>query len=426
MKNARSMRASPTPAHSPLTAIDFGEFRRGWHILLLSTVGVATSVSAVLLYGFGAMVIPLQQALGWARGDLQIAIAFMSIGAIASSQVAGWLNQRYGLRKVTLCSLAALALGLFCMTQLRGTVWSLYIGFMLLALAGVGTLQITWSELVNLWFERNRGLALSVILSGTGIAAIVMPPLVSAAVERWGWQAGFIAMGALPLLAAMPLVLRWMTPANSVVQCSADAGGAARPALTGLGFREALTTGKFWRCNLALTLIVAAVVGMVTNTVPLLRDRGLSAQQASSIFSSFGVSLILGRVVVGYLVDRFWAPGVAALALAMPALGCVLFATADAQVAPLVAATMLIGIGSGAEFDIAAFLVARYFGMRNYGRLFGVHLGLVTAGAAASPVLFAALYRNTGSYTAMLACCFACFAIGPLLLLTMGRYPILK
>lgn len=417
--------AAFTPQHAS-KALDLSEFKRGWHILLLSTIGVATSVSAILLYGFGTMVIPLQKAFGWARGDLQIAIAFMSIGAIVSSQVAGWLNNRYGMRKVTLCSLAALACGLFGMTQIRGPVWSLYVGFMLLALAGVGTLQITWSHIVNLWFERNRGLALSIILSGTGIAAIIMPPLVSWAVERWGWQAGFIAMGSLPLLASIPLVMRWMTPANSLVQVNAGPQGGARAAVTGLSFRQAMRSAKFWRYNLALTLVVAAVVGMVTNTVPLLRDRGLSAQQAASIFSTFGVSLILGRVVVGYLVDRFWAPAVAACALALPAIGCVLFATADAQVVPLVVATMMIGIGSGAEFDIAAFLVARYFGMREYGRLFGVHLGLVTAGAAASPLLFAALYSVTGSYNAMLICCFCCFVIGPALLLTLGRYPVLK
>lgn len=416
----RRDRQSARPAN------DFSEFKRGWHILLLSTVGVATSVSAILLYGFGAMVIPLQQAFGWARGDLQVAIAFMSIGAVLSSQIAGWLNARYGMRLVTVCSLSALAAGLLCMTQIRGSVWSLYIGFMLLALAGVGTLQITWSHIVNLWFERNRGLALSVILSGTGVAAIVMPPLVSWAVGRWGWQAGFVAMGALPLLAAMPLTLFWMTATNSLMQRSAGPGSAERAAATGLTFHEAMRSAKFWRCNLALTLVVAAVVGMVTNTVPLLRDRGLSAQQAASVFSSFGVSLILGRVVVGYLVDRFWAPGVAALALALPAIGCVLFYTAGSDVALLVAATMMIGIGSGAEFDIAAFLVARYFGMREYGRLFGVHLGLVTAGAAASPLLFALLYRSSGSYSAMLACCLACFVIGPALLLTLGRYPVLK
>ncbi|MNF87202.1 Major Facilitator Superfamily protein [compost metagenome] len=172
-----------------------------------------------------------------------------------------------------------------------------------------------------------------------------------------------------------------------------------------------------------MTLVVSCVVGMVTNIVPLLQDRGLSALQASQVFSSFGVSLILGRLLVGYLIDRLWAPGVASLALLMPAFACGIFAYGDSSIALYTLATLLVGVGAGAEFDIAAFLIARYFGMRDYGRLFGAHLGLITAGAAISPLLFAGLFKLTGGYSAMLLFSFICFVVGPLLLLTLGGYP---
>ena len=113
----------------------------------------------------------------------------------------------------------------------------------------------------------------------------------------------------------------------------------------------------------------------------------------------------------------------AAVALALPALGCLLFGTVQTEVPLLVLATVLVGIGAGAEFDLSAFLVARYFGMRDYGRLFGVHLGLITAGTALSPLLFGALFKMNGTYGATLGYCVACFLIGPLLILTLGRYP---
>ena len=77
----------------------------------------------------------------------------------------------------------------------------------------------------------------------------------------------------------------------------------------------------------------------------------------------------------------------------------------------------------GAEFDIAAFLVARYFGLREYGRLFGVHQGLNTVASALAPLLFAFLLSRTGSYSPMLIYAIACSLIGPLLLLTLGRVP---
>jgi MFS family permease len=317
-------------------ALNLTEFKLGWRALLVAVVGVATSVNATLLYGFSSMIGPLEKAFGWTRAELQPAITFLFLGAIISSQVVGWLNKRYGLRRVTLISLVALVCGFLLLTQIRGSVWSLYIGFMMIAWAGLGTLQVTWTNLVNLWYERNRGLALAITLSGTGVAAIVMPPLVTRVTGQYGWQGGFVVMAMLAAVFAIPLVAVWMRANIS------EAGSASHsPAvpLTGMAFREGLRTAKFWRCNIALTLVVSAILGIVTNGVPILRERGMSATEAGQIFSSFGISLILGRIVVGYLVDRLWAPGVAAVALALPAIGCVLFAFAGANVPLLVAAT---------------------------------------------------------------------------------------
>ena len=182
---------------------------------------------------------------------------------------------------------------------------------------------------------------------------------------------------------------------------------------------------KFWTLNLALTLVVSAMVGMVTNTVPLLRDLGLTATQAGSVFGSFGIALITGRLAAGWLIDRLWAPGVAAVALALPALGCLMLWGADASTsrALLVLAVCLVGVGTGAEFDLSAYLVSRYFGLLHYGRLFGIHLSLITAGSMLAPFLFAAMYKASGGYAPMLAYAVACCSVGPLLLLTLGRMP---
>ncbi|MGE6530242.1 MFS transporter [Pseudomonas sp. NPDC077382] len=404
---------------------DNTEFKRGWRILILAIVGVATSSSSLLLYSFSSMVIPLEEAMGWPRAELQASITALSLGTIIAAQLAGWLNLRYGLRLVTLISLVTLALSMFALSRASGSIWMLYLGFFLVPLAGLGTLQVTWSHLVNLWFEENRGFALAIILSGSGLAAIMLPLITTWAISRWDWRAGFIALGALPVLLALPLALRWLLPVAKGYASHSMQSGAER-SHPGMLLCDALRSWRFWICNLSMTLVVSCVVGMVTNIIPLLRDKGIAAEQASQIFSTFGISLILGRLVVGYLIDRLWAPGVAAVALLMPALACLVFLYADASIWLFVLATLLVGLGAGAEFDIAAFLIARYFGMRDYGRLFAVHLGLITAGAAAAPLLFGALYGASGSYTGLLAFCCICFTVGPLLLLGLGGYPVFE
>jgi MFS family permease len=405
-------------------ALDLTEFRLHWRVVFLAMLGLGVAANASMLYAFGPLMIPLQSAFGWSRGDLQTAVSFLFAGAVIAAQLVGWLNLRYGMRRVTVVSLAALSLVFALMTQMGSSIWWLYLMFALLPIAGMGTIHITWSHLVNLWYERNRGLALAVMLSGTGLSAVFIPSAVTWAIGRWNWQAAFLLLALLPVVLVLPLALRWMeTPAGRRAALAAQTGPV--PEVVGMPFGQALRSGKFWLLNLSLAVFVGAMVSMVSNTVPLLRDKGLSAAEASQVFAGFGVSLIAGRVLVGYLIDRLWAPGVAAVALTMPALGCLLLATTSIdQTGYLILATVLVGIGTGAEFDIAAFLVSRYFGMRAYGRLFGVHVSLITIASALAPWLFGQLYNSTGSYTAMLTICGAIFLIAPLLLLPLGRYPV--
>ena len=410
------------PDTSLSAALDLTEFRLGWRTVLMAMLGLGVAANASLLYAFGALVIPLQHAFGWSRGNLQPAISFLFGGAVIGAQLVGWLNERYGMRRVTIASLIALAATFALMPLMGRSIGWLYLMFALLPIAGMGTMHITWTHLVNLWFERNRGLALAVMLSGTGLSAILIPSAVTWVIGRWNWQAAFLLLALLPLVLVLPLVLRWLQTPGS--QHASRHGTPPVQARAGLAFRDALHSPRFWALNIALSLVVAATVSMVSNTVPLLRDKGLSAAEASHIFGSFGVSLIGGRLIIGYLIDRLWAPAVAAIALAMPALGCVLLSTAGAdQPGTLTLATLLIGLGAGAEFDIAAYLMARYFGMRDYGRLFGIHVALITIAAALAPWIFGRIYTLTGSYSTMLAICGAAFLLGALTLLPLGRYP---
>lgn len=425
---------SPVPAVglAPSAAIDLTEFKASWRIIVVSLLGLAVAANASMLYAFGSLVLPLQAAFGWTRGEIQPAISFLFGGAVLAAHLGGMANHRWGLRRVTPVSLIALAAVFAAMTLMGKSIWWYYALCALLPIAGMGTMHITWTHLVNLWFERNRGLALALMLSGTGLSATFLPAGVAWAVERWGWQAAFWLLAALPVVLVLPLSLRWMKlPSDAVAGATAAENRATASAAAerlerqgGMPYGEAMRSARYWALNLALMAVVGVMVTMVSNTVPLLRDNGLSAAEAGRIFGAFGLSLIGGRVLVGYLIDRLWAPGVAAVALTLPALGCLLLhATAVDQPTLLMLATMLVGVGAGAEFDIAAYLMSRYFGMRDYARLFGLHCSLITLAATLTPWGFGLLYTAAGSYTAMLTICGLVFLLAPLALLLLGRYP---
>src|SRR5690606_39441228 len=143
------------------------------------------------------------------------------------------------------------------------------------------------------------------------------------------------------------------------------------------------------------------------------RHTRFSRDWSSDVCSSdLGVSLVAGRVLVGYLVDRLWAPGVAFVALATPAVGCFILATLSDNPLLVVMGVAMIGVGAGAEFDLAAFLVARYFGMRDYARLFGLQMAVISGGICLAPTLAAFLYETFGNYDAVLTVNMVLFMIG--------------
>lgn len=421
---------SRAPTSPPAAAIDFGEFRRGWRVLLLSAVAIATSAAVLPLYSFGPLVLPLEQAFGWSRGDVQSAVTFLFIGLIFGAPLCAWLLKRFGQRATALGGLVAFGLSWIALTQLDGDLWKLYLVYGLFPLIGAGTMQITWTQLISLWFEKNRGLALALILSGTGVSALVMPLWMGPVIERFGWEAAFIGLTLVPLLVTLPLCWLWMptggpqNPHERSEQLKVEPkSGTETSAIAGINFGAAARSWPFWSITIVLTVVVVGILGMITNAVPLMRDNGLSSTTANSVYSATGVSLVVGRMVAGYLVDRVWAPAVAFVMLTLPAIGCLLFGMVDTNIVLLVMAAALIGLGAGAEYDIAAYLATRYFGMKDYGRIFAAQFSVVAVGTCLAPALFGQLHDITGSYHTMLWICGIGFAVAPALLLTLGPYP---
>jgi MFS family permease len=183
----------------------------------------------------------------------------------------------------------------------------------------------------------------------------------------------------------------------------AHAGAAKSGSLpVGLSCRAAWHTGTFWLMTTAFFLVATTTNGCVVHLVPLLTDRGISAQSAAFATSLFGGALLLGRVGAGRLLDHFFAPYVATGFFLAPALGLSLL-WSGATGGWAFAAAFLVGMGLGAEVDMIAYLVSRYFGLRAFGEIYGYLFAVFTFGAGLSPFLMGSGFDATGSYSLVLA-----------------------
>ena len=184
---------------------------------------------------------------------------------------------------------------------------------------------------------------------------------------------------------------------------------------------QAIRTRTFWQLCVIFFCVAGCVTGAITHLVPLLTDRGVSGKSAALAMSLFGLGSIVGRVGNGYLVDRFFAPRMAAAFFAAAAVGVALLLGGGTGNIPAVAATLL-GLAVGAEGDVVPFLVSRYFGMRSMAELFGFAFAAYVLGNATGRYLFGAGFDATGSYRVPLIAALFLLMVASAATLTLGPY----
>jgi MFS family permease len=252
-------------------------------------------------------------------------------------------------------------------------------------------------------------------------------------VEHFGWRGAFIGIGLLPLLLAGPLVwsgFHVKPPVKAAVEDTAPGSSSLSATVGasdwGLTLGEAASGYRFWILGASIFLVYLAVSGISPNLIAALGDKGYPPSVAAAAQSAYGLAIIGSRLVVGFLVDRFWAPGVALVSLLLPVAGCLLLANADPGFMLILVACSLIGLAAGAELDLMAYLTARYFGPRHYAKIYAVLYALLAIAGGVAPMLFARLYERTASYTASFHVAAALLVVGAVLLPLLGRQPPTK
>ena len=264
------------------------EFRRDGGVVLAAALGIMASCITLANYSIGVFIVPLSSEFGWSRQEILRAVSVLTTGSLITSFIVGWLADRIKVGNLIVVSQVGFGLA-FCAIALFVHSLTVFYGvYLSMAIAAGGTLPITFTKIVASRFEKNRGLAIGLALSGTGLAGLIVPPFVGYFVNHYGWRAGFVSVGALPLCVAMPFAFLFLRRGGpTVTQAQSEA--------TGMTFGEALRSWRFWVMALAFFLASGASTGMSTNLVPLLIDRGYPAPTAANMAAIFGLAVICGK-----------------------------------------------------------------------------------------------------------------------------------
>ncbi len=412
-----------TTTTTPTATAPPSEFRQGWRVVAAAMVGVACGSSPVPYTSIGQLIGPIRDDLGWAVGDISLAITIYGIAAACMAPVVGSLADRFGLRRVALVSLVTFGLSFASLALVPPNVWAWWVAWGLAGLVAIGSGPLTWTRGINLWFARQRGLALGTALIGTSFTGIAVPQLAGLAIDQYGWRSAFPLLALLPLGLALPVVwLLFREPRPE--QRPTQASGSRE--LTGRTPAEVLRDARFWLIFASVLLIAFAYGGIFVHLQQILELNGFAKPLARDVVSSLAVAILVGRVGTGFLLDRFWAPLVTLPILSLPALACVLLAGGGVTLPLAYVSAAVVGLAAGAETDLIAYLAARYFGMKHYGRIYGFLYLPFGIASAISPAVYGWSRDATGDYDAMLHVATGLFVLGAVLLLFLGRYPDLS
>lgn len=397
-----------------------GEFRRGWPVVLASLIGIGCGLAALPFYTMGVFAPHLAREFGWSVGEIMAGLTITTLAVTVAGPAAGLLCERYGPRPVVLTSLALFGLSYLSLAVLDNSLPRFYLTFGVIAFVGAGTLPITWTRTVNRWFDRRRGLALGFAMMGTGLFGIACKPLLAWVIGLAGWRAGFLVLGGLPLLLALPLAWCLFREPES----PAGAGAQEVAPVTGLSRGEAMSSWRFWLIALALLPISFALGGPVPNLEGILADRGLSPETILRLTPLVGLASITGRLIGGWLLDRFWAPAVAFVILSLPSISCLMLTSGGLDSTSGAAAIFLIGFALGIEYDVVAYLTARYFGLKAYSAIYSVFYVFFATGAGFAPMAFGMIRDRTQDFALALQLSAIMLPLSAAAFLLLGRYPV--
>jgi len=395
------------------------EFRAGGRPLIAGFFGTAFGSSPVVYNVFPFVIGPIHEEFGWSFATIGLGIAVFGLVAAALAPVFGYLADTRGVRKVALWSLIGFA-ATFSLFALMPASLAAYFGiWALVGLVAIGSTPLTWSRAINLWFVKHRGAALGLMLVGTSATGIIVPQIMGAVVTDHGWRWAFPAAALLPLFVALPVCWFWFhEPATD------KADPSTQPIrLQGLEIGQAIRGYRFWVMMISIICVATAYGGMYIHLGEIVILNGFGIADTATALGFVATGILIGRIGVGVLFDRFWAPAVAATVLLGGAVACLLFASSSPPFAMIAIAAFLMGLSSGAEADAIAYMAARYFGMKNYSRIYGFLYMPFAIGASISPTIYGIVRDQTGSYDNMLWVSAGLFALGGALFLVMGRYP---
>lgn len=374
----------------------------GWW-LLAASVGAMALGSGTSFWAFGFYVRPLEQEFGWTRAEVSLGFsAALFVSGLSGPLIGRFIDVR-GPRTAILVGTVLTALT-FLLLATTNSLWQWYAYSAVNAVARQMMFFIPFMALIARWFDRRRGVAVSILGTGFSLGGFIVVPFVQLAMESIGWRATLVASGGAVAAVFMPIGLFIVRNSPAEMGLSPDGaqdadGTPSRPrAIEGVTLREALRSPLFWALSFGFMLFFFGMFGWLVHQVPFYESIGLSRRAAATIVSATAALSIGTRLLVGMIADRITRFEYAVVGLASTLLGAMVTLSISTSHAAIALFLILWVIGTAGGPMIESLLLTRAFGVKHFGTILGAVVVVETIGQILSPTVAGAIYDATGSY----------------------------
>ena len=394
-------------------------FTRANGVVAACTVGNAVSVTPMVYTVFGLFLIPISTEFGWPRSAVSIVLLILAVVGALSYPVVGRIIDQYGARRVILSGNLLFAMSVALVSVSTANPVHFYLTYAFLGITAAIPSSVMFTKVIAGWFDRNRGFAMGFAGGvGNGTGAAIAPVVVSVLLANFGWRGAHQGIALIIVIVGFP-VLYWMLhdpPTRSI---------SGSDTSEGMTLAQARRTKTFWTILIAVALGAGCLTAVFARVVPMLLDRGISMDQAVSVLVTFSLVTAVWQFGVGYTLDRFPKPWIAAPFYVSAVCGLILFETTSSY-SMLLLAGLLMGLGLGTEYGVLPYFLSRYFGVRHYGAISGLVYGVIVLTQGVTPFLMDLDFDLTGNYRiAVVVVCIA-LLFGAVLLTRLKPFDTLE
>jgi len=396
------------------------EWKSHWTLVLSGMAGM--SFYTVLTYSLGTFIEPLEREFGWSRAEISAGLTIFAVISMLGGPLIGAAIDRLGTRRIAIGGLLLASIAFAAFGTANGSLTQWYGLFVIYGLAALAFKSIVWSAAISSAFTTSRSLALAVVLSGTAIGQSLAPLTANWLITDFGWRVAYVALGLGWGGLALILVCLFFVDTREIGK-RPDGNPLSRHAVPGLTLAEASRDSRIIRIGLANLAMATVGSGVSIHLVPIIADAGIDRVGAVQMAASAGIAGFVGKLLVGWLLDRHQGNLIPWFSIAVAALAYFLLLGTLDSVAALALGAMALGFASGAGLQVTTYLVTRYAGLRNFGAIFGTISSMMMAGTALGPVIAGQVFDSSGSYALLLMTAIPVALACSFMFVGLGAYP---